>query len=499
MKALLAAVGVALVLVGAAGAARITGTRHADLILGGVRPDRVSARSGDDRIDIAGGGGDRVSCGPGADVVAADSTDRVGADCEVLSRRISMDPYAGGGSMHASEAEPDTFSWGSTVVAAFQVARFETGGAQNIGFAVSGDAGRTWTSGLLPSLTTASRPRGPFSRASDPSVAYDAAHGVWLIASLGFSNNESALLISSSTDGVHWSDPRVAGRKPNGQDGILFDKEWIACDNQPGSPFRGRCYLSYSDIEGLRLATQTSVDGGQTWSAPVGSADNAGRRGIEGPAAPAPQPVSLPNGVVSVPLFDDGLYVVRSTDGGATFSNESLVAPSRFFASNFLRSGPFPSVEVGAGGVAYIAWPDCGRRARCNGNDLLLSTSTDGLAWTAPTKIPLGSGNHVIDGLAADPISPGRIAVAYYTESNRKLDVRIVSSSNGGATWSRERLLSPERMPYSRIAQSNGSMVGDYISTSFAGGRAVAVFTLAQSNLRGRLRQATYATSVAVP
>jgi hypothetical protein len=54
-------------------------------------------------------------------------------------------------------------------------------------------------------------------------------------------------------------------------------------------------------------------------------------------------------------------------------------------------------------------------------------------------------------------------------------------------------------MPYTRIAQSNGAMVGDYISTSFAGGRAVAVFTLAQSKLRGRLRQATYAASVAVP
>ena len=54
-------------------------------------------------------------------------------------------------------------------------------------------------------------------------------------------------------------------------------------------------------------------------------------------------------------------------------------------------------------------------------------------------------------------------------------------------------------MPFGRIAFSNGVMVGDYISTSFTGGRAVAVFTLAQSKLRGRLRQATYAASVAVP
>jgi hypothetical protein len=42
-------------------------------------------------------------------------------------------------------------------------------------------------------------------------------------------------------------------------------------------------------------------------------------------------------------------------------------------------------------------------------------------------------------------------------------------------------------------------MVGDYISTSFAAGRAVSVFTLAQSPLRGRYRQATFASSIAVP
>lgn len=497
--AVLAVAGAALVLIAAAAAARITGTNHADLVLGTLRADRISARAGNDRVDAAGGGSDRVSCGKGSDLVAADSIDRLSADCEVVSRRISVDPYSGGGAIHATEAEPDSFSWGTTVVAAFQVARFQNGGALNIGFAVSRDSGRTWTSGLLPSLTARSRPRGPFARASDPSVAYDAFHGVWLIASLAFSDNESALVVSASPDGVHWSDPHVAGRKPNGQDGIVFDKEWIACDNGATSPFRGRCYLSYSDIENVRLATQTSFDGGKTWSAPAASPDNAGRRGILGPAAPAPQPVSLPNGVLSVPLFDGGIYVVVSLNGGGNFSPESLVAPSRFYSSNRLRSGPFPSVEVGAGGTAYMAWPDCGQRASCTGNDLVLSKSTDGLTWTPPAKIPLGPGNHVIDGLAADSERPGRVAVAYYTESTRKLDVRVAWSSDGGATWSREQLVSPERMPYTRIAQSNGAMVGDYISTSFAGGRAVAIFMLAQSKLRGRLRQAAYATSVAVP
>jgi hypothetical protein len=146
-----------------------------------------------------------------------------------------------------------------------------------------------------------------------------------------------------------------------------------------------------------------------------------------------------------------------------------------------------------------MAWPDCSLRPGCSTNDLLFSKSADGVTWSRPARIPLGAGNHIIDGLGADPSRPGRVAVAFYTDRGGRLDVRLVWSTNGGATWSRPLRLSPERMPTGRIAYAGGAMVGDYISTSFAGGRAVPVFTLAQSRLRGRFRQATYASSVAVP
>lgn len=499
LAGLIAAAGIALVLAASSDAGRIVGTKGTDLLLGTSRPDRIAARGGNDRVDVAGGGRDRVSCGSGADIVAADASDLVTADCEVVSRRISSDPYRGGGALHATQAEPDSFAWGTTVVAAFQVARYALGGAQNIGFAFSRDSGRTWRSGLLPSLTVASRPRGQFPSASDPSVAYDAAHGLWLIATLGISANDSAVLVSSSRDGAHWNAPIAAMRKPNDPDGIVLDKEWIACDNGVASPFHGHCYLSYSDLERVRLVTQTSVDGAQTWSPAVSSPDGAGRRGIKGRFAPAPQPVALPNGTLLVPLYDDELSVVRSTDGGASFSPAIRIAPSLFSISASLRAGPFPSAEVGADGTVMMAWSDCAARPRCAGNDLVFSKSADGLTWTPPRTIPLGPGNHVIDGLAADPMRPGRVAVAYYTESAGKLDVRLVWSSDGGTTWAPPVRLSPERMPYGRIAFSKGVMVGDYISTSFAGGRAVPVFTLAQSRLGSRLRQATFATSIAVP
>jgi BNR/Asp-box repeat len=496
---LLAVGSVTLILAAPSDAGLIVGTQGPDLLLGTTRADRISGRAGADRIDVAGGRRDTVSCGAGTDLVAADGVDRIAPDCERISRRISSDPLSGGGAQHASQAEPDSFSWGSKIVAAFQVGRYPDGGAQAIGFAVSSDAGRTWRHGLLPRLTGASTPRGPFPRASDPAVTYDELHRVWLISTLALGFSDSALLVSRSSDGLHWSAPVTAARKPNAPDSILFDKEWIACDNGAASPFRGHCYLSYSDIEGLRLATQTSTDGGQTWSAAVGSPDGAGRRGVMGRFAPGPQPVALPTGTVVVPLYDDEISVVRSTDGGASFSAATGVAPSSFGGSPGLRAAPLPSAEVGADGTVALVWPDCVRRGCSAENDLLFSKSGDGINWTPPAVIPLGSGNHVLPGLAADPSRLGRLALAYYTEAGRKLNVGFVSSSDGGATWTRPVRLSPEGMRFNRIAQSGGAMVGDYISTSFANGRAVAVFTLAQSPLRGRLRQATYASSIAVP
>jgi hypothetical protein len=201
-----------------------------------------------------------------------------------------------------------------------------------------------------------------------------------------------------------------------------------------------------------------------------------------------------------VPLYDGNRFVaVRSTDGGASFSPAIPIAPASFHHSLSLRSAPLPSAEIGADGAIALVWPDCALRTGCSANDIMLSKSTDGLVWTPPQRIPLGSGNQVIPGIAADPTRAGRLALAYYTESAGTLRVGFVSSRDGGSTWTRPLSLSPERMPFSRIARAGGAMVGDYISTSFANGRAVPVFTLAQSPVGGRLRQATYASSLAVP
>ena len=117
--------------------------------------------------------------------------------------QISSDPYTNTTSNHKTQVEPDTFAFGKTIVATFQSGRFFDGGASNIGFATSTNAGETWTHGFLPSSTVYASPPGIYLRASDPSVAYDAKHKVWIISWLGIKNPSTGpvdVLVSRSTN-----------------------------------------------------------------------------------------------------------------------------------------------------------------------------------------------------------------------------------------------------------------------------------------------------------
>src|ERR1700730_4342445 len=109
--------------------------------------------------------------------------------------QVSSDPYTVGPGQHATEVEPHMLANGSTLVAAFQTGRIVPGGSTDIGWATSTDGGTTWSHGFLPGLTTGEG-TGPYDAASDPAVAYDAKHGVWMIASLPLSNTSTTPAIA---------------------------------------------------------------------------------------------------------------------------------------------------------------------------------------------------------------------------------------------------------------------------------------------------------------
>jgi hypothetical protein len=208
----------------------------------------------------------------------------------------------------------------------------------------------------------------------------------------------------------------------------------------------------------------------------------------------------LPSGRVVIAYYDeDKVSALRSDDGGATWTTQLGIVAAGYRTHGGLRAAPLPTSAVSSDGRAYVAWTDCAFRPGCPANDVVYTSSTDGIAWTPLTRVPTGGGDVELPGLDADPSRPGRLALTYYVYNGSSLDVRFVWSKDAGATWSRSQLLNSRRVPVSGIAQTSlGSMVGDYISTSFAGGRAVPVFVLASAPRKG-LHEAAFATSIAVP
>ena len=331
------------------------------------------------------------------------------ASANVSLVRVSHDIYTDAQAQHQTEVEPDTVAAGSTIVSAFQVGRVSGGGASNIGWATSADGGATWSHGYLPGIT--GNAGGPFGRASDPAVAYDARHKAWLITSLADGGTSVVdVLVSRSTDGgLTWSKPVTVATGNN-------DKDWIACDDTPTSPHYGNCYVEY-DLPGFGEAVrmQTSTDGGTMWGpamAPAGT-----------PSGLAGQPVVLPDGDVVVP-YDAAAMVrsFRSTDGGASWSSSVLVASiSHHQVAGGLREEPLPSAAVDAAGTVYVAWSDCRFRANCSSNDIVIARSTSETSWAAPVRVPIdaaaSTADHFTPGLAVDASTSGataRIGLTYY-------------------------------------------------------------------------------------
>jgi len=395
--------------------------------------------------------------------------------------QISSDPYTNSTSQHKTMVEPDTYSYGSTIVSAIQSGRFTTGGASNTGWATSTNGGGSWTNGFLPGITKIDNPANPYDRVSDPTVAYDASHTTWMIAGLALKTSGSsvlgaAVIVSRSTNGgTTWSNPVVVHAATGSEN---LDKDWMVCDTTSTSTYYGHCYVEWDNNGGGNVIhMSTSTNGGSTWSSQQSTANNA--TGIGG------QPLVQPNGTVIVPIDnanETSVLSFTSTNGGTSWSSTKSVASIRSHTeAGGLRSGPLPSAEIDGAGKVFVVWEDCRFETSCKANDIVMSTSTNGTTWSAVTRIPMdavGSGvDHFIPGLAVDKSTSGSTAhlvLAFYyypvsscSSSTCRLDIGYSSSTNGGSAWTSTTTIAGPMTLSWLASTTQGRMVGDYMSTSF--------------------------------
>jgi len=199
-------------------------------------------------------------------------------------------------------------------------------GDVNCEFSRSLDGGATWGGdGVLSSPLFPVLP----SFEGDPTVTFDAAGNVFF-ACLGFAPPLNNLLVFRSTDGgVTWTNPAAPGAAVLDDSANFFhDKQWIAADQNPSSPFANNLYLSWSDFDNFAdspIKFKRSTDGGVTWSPEI--TINPGDNQMSYPF------VDPSNGdvyVIFIEFFlgaggEARVMIAKSTNGGASFGPATVV------------------------------------------------------------------------------------------------------------------------------------------------------------------------------
>jgi hypothetical protein len=271
---------------------------------------------------------------------------------------------------------------------------------------VSNDGGKTWCCAstdpqhlgtLVPGITRLAG--GQYDAGGDPAVAFDSRGNVYY-AGLGF-NRASApntVTVNKGTfDGagnLNWGAPTFIN--PTTSPAIFNDKEWIAVDSHVSSPYRDRVYVTFTrfvfnpangSYVQSPISFASSSDGGRTFTKPMTISGNV----LYGQGS---RPVVGPDGTLYV-FWDgakrldalDSTWMVKSTDGGASWSKPVAVAQlvdSDPLHGTAFRVNSFPAAAVASNGDLYATWTT----VENGGSVAVYSTSTDGGAhWTAPAHV----------------------------------------------------------------------------------------------------------------
>jgi hypothetical protein len=330
-------------------------------------------------------------------------------------------------------------------------------------FYTSTNGGTSWVNGNISI-------EKPQKTGSDPATAFDPKHGTIIHSSLSYSLLHAAgtqacdgdLVVSVSKDGLTWDKPVVV----DDGDGCdlskvqtFNDKPWIVTDTAPTSAFYGRSYLTWSKFlsrTGAYVSSEIweshSDDGGHSWSTPKPISGFGGALctdQTDGPAGVCDEnqwsvPTVDANGTLYVAFensqntslwdgkageFDDQYLLVRSTNGGQTFSAPSFVVGLEDGASDYplnvndrqtltgyqVRVTSAGNIvadpRVGNAGKLYLAFSDnrngtpaSGSTPAVTNSDVFVVSSTNGGAtWSPPTQVDTGAGDQWFPWVDVDP------------------------------------------------------------------------------------------------
>jgi hypothetical protein len=310
------------------------------------------------------------------------------------------------------------------------------------GLAVSSDGGASYMESLIPGYpgdTSAAGLASPIrgnAAASDPWLGFDNFNNLFF-AFIAFqrtppgqpaNTTANALAVAKysvdpATGGVTYAKTVVVERGTVGL-GQQEDKEALAVDASPVSPFDGNVYVCWARFTGGQnhLTVAYSHDHGETWSRSRFTGPQTNLNNMQGCNLTVE-----PDGDVYVGYRtfdnnpsnsnpnDSAIFVARSTNGAVTFSSPVRVASFVDYRQNATRTPPVfrtfsdVSMAADANGI-YIAWQG---RNGASGSDAFVSRSkTNGASWETPV-VPNAAvdGHQLMPALAA---AGGILSVVWY-------------------------------------------------------------------------------------
>lgn len=351
------------------------------------------------------------------------------------------------------------------------------GGSGQQGMYYSSDGGVTWGQTYLPLA-------GSDSFHSDPTVDWSSDGTAWS-TTMGINGNVLKIQSYRSTNGgATWVfDGTVSGTQTN------TDKQMQWIDHSATSPYKDNNYVIWHAGAPCYMNRRTSTG----WGTPI----KVSLTETTGTAIGSDVKTNSAGDVFG--FWPDtgsrGIYVVKSTNGGASYSTPTRIVTT--YDSYDIGVPSFNNRRVliyVSGGTyrtattnnVYALWADLSGDTGCTtatnepGSNvsstcktrIWFSRSTDGGAtWSARVKINNQSGlNDQFNPFLAVDETNGHIGAMYYDTVNdagrKKVDIYFQLSTDGGASWEAPVKVTTAMTDETVAGADSGNQFGDYNSLS---------------------------------